>query len=74
MCAYKLGKDRQCSQHVNSNCSSPNTIFFFFFITATEQPELMFLKLTSHADRLRQRTASKGKPRETVLLLGLAFF
>ena len=28
-----------------------------------------FLKLTSHAGRLRERTAGRGKPRETMLLL-----
>ena len=34
----------------------------------------MFLKLTSNAGRVRERTAGKGNPRETTLILSLSFF
>ena len=33
-----------------------------------EQPDNLSMKLTSHAGRLREHTAGKSKPRETVLL------
>ena len=56
---HKLGKDRQRSPRVNSKCSSPNKMY---------GAASAFLKLTSHAGRLRKRTAGRGKPRETMLL------
>ena len=56
-CAHTNCKDRQRSLHVNSKCSSPNKVQL-----------RTLLKLTSHAGRLRERTAGIGEPRETMPL------
>ena len=56
--AHKLGKDSQCSPHVNSKCSSYNKVQLSCHGAAR-----VFLKLTIHAGRLRECTAG----RETML-------
>ena len=61
----KLGKDSQRSLH----CVCVNSLNIAHLIKYSNGANRAFLKLTSHAGRLRERTAGKCMPRETMLLL-----
>ena len=58
---HKLGKDRQHSLRVLNSTVAHLTKYSY-------GASRVFLKLTSYAGRLRERTAGRSKPRETMLL------
>ena len=58
MRAHKLGKDHQHSPCVNSKCSSPNKVQLWSSQGIFE----------ADANRLREHSAGKCRPREAVLL------